>query len=253
MGRNWKRKKIDLLSYRDIRTFDDKDSGIFRIINLFSDLSIIDGYDVKLEYKVERDKKGVFKGVCLKNWMWLFQTNNSHGIKSKKDIIDELIIKTKLNKDNVIRKYKDIIDNKFYNITIATYIMCNEGSTNDNIFHNNIYNSKLERMKYNNHGFRVVDMKLSEEDSFIFENNEIKTFFHSKLDFHNHDSFYSRFYYNDNGVKNIYFIYNSNYSGINENYFDVFQKIINLGKINLNIYDHLGNIHKYVTYHKIIE
>ena len=248
MGNKWKKKR-SVLSYQDIRTFDS--NRLNQIIDLFSDIKLIEGYDVKLEYRDKRDKKGDFKGVCLKNWMWPFQTNNSHGIKSKKDIIDNLVIKTKLSKDDIFEKYQNIIDYNFYNLTISTYIMCHDGSVNDNIFHNNIYNSELERMNHNNHGFRVVDMKLSKEDSFIFENNEIKTFFHSKLHFH--DSFYSRFYYNDNGVKNIYFIYNSNYSGIDENYLDVFSKIINLGKINLNIYDHLGNIHKYITYHKIIE
>lgn len=112
-------------------------SSLTNIVDLFSDIISNVGYDVQIKYRVERNRQGYLKGVCLKNWMWL-------GINdSKNKIIDDLVIKTKLNKDIVLEKYSELIDSKFYGISIATYIMQSVGYSKDNIFHNNIYNPDL--------------------------------------------------------------------------------------------------------------
>jgi len=244
------------------------------VIPLFDNIKCLPGKNSITYLRSKFKKTGEFNGITIENkYRYCLTPHNDkieHLYFSRDKIIDEISLKTNLLKNEVEKLYSKKIEEK-YNYFHSIYL---NKLIQKNIYFNDIYKSILIE------GYRtnLVDQELF-NNGFIFDKNDPELFcdtlgiveskhIHSVRFYENdnplinritkNDYEYSRFY--NKLTRSVYYLYNVNnyyYKQLlnkdNNNDLAIeFRDLISIGKINVKIYDHLGNLHQYKEYHKII-
>jgi hypothetical protein len=237
------------------------------VIPLFDELKDLSGKDAIWEYRVKRKRNGNFDGLNIRHDKFSkFKERQKKGHSwghncklSKDEIINELSSKSRMPKKDIVFKFSKEIEKK-YEEAYSRYLPY--------LLDTHLYQKYIYMKFYDIYEGHSDLINFDENSPELFLNKEeIPNVFHSNLVSEGLVPSYSRFY-ND---KNIYYIYYQRHieyyskdrpgfkdegkirlhSGwVDRNIF--FEDLVNNGKINVKIYDHLGNLHEFTEYHKII-
>lgn len=243
----------------------------------FSDIYDVSGLDVDIHFKVRRKRNGDFFGVQYKPQYLLSNIEKIDPSQFRNNIIKLISLRSKLSENEIEINFKNKID-KEYNKKLGIYIFNLLGTSIQSEYNRHIYDYtgtvSLEKkypdvnddkmLRINHNQKKVVYHKIPPFDfeytNKIYEEDYLKNFTNVKeIRFFDDDLKYSFIIHNtDYKFKCRLNQENSNYDPwrtkyiINEEFYKLKRTILTeTKKINLNIYDHLGNLHKYTELHKL--
>jgi hypothetical protein len=204
---------------------------INNVKNFFNDMIDLDGKEITVKFRIKNKKNGDFNGVEYDPKYILRNKEKIDITNFKSEIISDISLTSKLSEDYIVFKFSELIDEK-YNEKLGIYIF------------NMIDNHKYKFDIYDYPGnMSIQDKYLNPYDKSIirFDNN-MKLVDRNK----NTLSFY------DIKLKSFYNIHDIEIN-TSSSKFDFKKLLIKVGKININIYDHFGDLHQYTEYHKLAD